>query len=347
MMTTAFEATAIMPIKRFATALSYGMALGMSLMVTSGFADDTEVFYAQIVDNTSEASNSPNVLFVLDDSPSMLDHDEGQEGSRLLRMRQAMKQILTQVEDNLNVGVMTLSGLEGGGMVRYPVTPIGQSVCDDGSCNAVNLFMGIDKDSNDVVQSVSTGTVTLDGEELTIGRANGGTGEEQIVGLRFEELGIPQGAVITSAYFRLSVATPYEGNGAITVRGEATDSAEVFTTSNANLSERESTDASVRYLQGDWREGESYASRNVKSIIQEIVDRPGWCGGNDMAFLLNASDSRSMLSSEGVSSRGDGNTATLRLTYDATGLAEGEGCMLQTEVLPGQQFGLNDAQQFF
>ena len=328
-------------VRRQATAFCCGVAL--SLMAISGFADDTEVFYGQITTNAADADNAPNVLFVLDNSESMRAFDDGQEGTRLTRLRLAMDEILTQV-DNVNIGLMTLNGSDGGGPVRYPVTPIGQSVCDDGGCDEVLVYSQIDGDTDDVFQSVSSGDVTTDSTGLTIGRPTGGGQNTQIVGLRFTEVGIPQGAVITGAVLEVDAQESNNSSSSITVWADDSESADAFSTSNGDLTNRVRTDATVSYDPGRWTAGETYESADLSSVIQEVVNRDDWCGGNDMALLLSGTNPRTFLSQEGVAELGAGDTATLRLTYDASALSEGEGCVFQTDVYQ-VTFKRRDAQE--
>ena len=316
-----------------ATAFIYGAALSLALVCTSGFADDIEVFYSQTATDSTDATNTPNVLFVLDNSSSMLNSDGGQEGTRMHRLRLAMDEILTQVE-NVNIGIVTLSGQEGGGPVRYPITPIDQSVCDDDGCDEVFMSMQIDEADNDVVQSVRLGTLTFDAEELTTGYADGGTGELQIAGLRFEGVGIPQGARISNAVIKLQAQASYPGTGTINVYADDSESAEPFSAVDYDLTDRGESN-STRYDVGPWTAGETYESDDLSRVFQDVVDRSDWCGGNDIALILQASDSRSFLSQEGAAARNgvdsDYNAAILQLTYDVSELAEGEGCVYQTE----------------
>lgn len=36
---------------------------------------------------------------------------------------------------------------------------------------------------------------------------------------------------------------------------------------------------------GSWLSGQSYETRNLKTIVQNIVNRPGWSSGNSRAFV--------------------------------------------------------------
>ena len=318
-------------IKRHIVAFTYGVTIAAGSVVTSTSADDTEVFYGQVSTDVSSPSNSPNVMFVVDDSMSMLSSDRNQTGSRLSRLRTAMYEIFSEMED-VNIGVMSLSGLEGGGPVRYPVTPIDQPVCYAGECDEVMVFSTIDDVDNDTEQFITNGNMAAGGNNLSIGGSETPSGADQIVGLRFEEIGIPQGARITSAVLEMHAQYSDSGNGTITVRADDSDNAEAFTTGRNNLSDRDETSSEVTYNPGRWTSGEDYETADLSAVVQEVVNRPGWCGGNDLAFLLTGTDSRSAMSLERVNNYAQGKPVSLRISYDSTEIPEGQGCTYQTLV---------------
>ena len=329
--------------RRYVKSVVGGLGLGILMVVSSTSADDTEVFFGQVTTDSSVASNASNVLFILDDSLSMLSSDSGQVGSRLFRLRQAMDTILSQVA-NVNIGVVTLNGDDGGGPVRYPVTPIDKPVCDGNGCDEVVVYAQVDRNENDAAQSLSNGNMIVGTDELTIGFNSNTPSEQQIVGLRFEELGIPQGAVITSAVLEMDATQTNTGGGTLSIWADDSDSAAPFSSADYNLTGRTSTTETVSFNTGAWMDGNTYESEDLSNIIQELVDRPGWCGGGDVALMLGGTNSHSVLSQEGVTSVGDGQTPTLRVSYDSTGLLDGEGCVQQTLVYQVQGGG-NDAQQ--
>ena len=115
-------------------------------------------------------------------------------------------------------------------------------------------------------------------------------------GLRFCNVTIPQGSTINIAYLTFQCK---EEDDAIVVRskivGEATDDAAVFPTL-ANYQARRGTEvggannnnrtvAEVLWDNiGAWVVGEYYDSPEIKTIIQEIVNRAGWVFDNSMVI---------------------------------------------------------------
>ncbi|MBN1198252.1 MAG: T9SS type A sorting domain-containing protein [Bacteroidales bacterium] len=107
-------------------------------------------------------------------------------------------------------------------------------------------------------------------------------------GFRFQNIFIPAGATIDSAYI---VFCSHEGKSAedtakITIYGEASDNPETFDLDHL-ITDRPSTAASVYWqVQEEWGLWEFYHTPELKSIIQEIIDRPGWAYGNALALIM-------------------------------------------------------------
>jgi len=143
----------------------------LSALVSSVFlapivsADDTEIFFGQSAD---AFNTNPNVLFVLDTSGSMAWFDDGIEGSRMDRLKAAMR-ILLQESSSFNVGLMGFQGSNRGGSIRYPIGDLeGDSgnLCPDGICEDERVVVKPSSSSDDATQNDDTGVVTLNALEL-------------------------------------------------------------------------------------------------------------------------------------------------------------------------------------
>jgi hypothetical protein len=109
-------------------------------------------------------------------------------------------------------------------------------------------------------------------------------------GLRYTTVDIPPGSSITSAFIQFNVKEVGD-NGALTVTfwGDDADSAAAFTTTPFNITDRTRTTASVDWVMDAWEnvsdEGAAQLSPDLKEIIQEIIDRPGWAENNDLVLI--------------------------------------------------------------
>ncbi|HEX6811553.1 MAG TPA: hypothetical protein VF384_08015, partial [Planctomycetota bacterium] len=120
--------------------------------------------------------------------------------------------------------------------------------------------------------------------------------ENQTVGLRFQNVAIPVGSFVTSAYVQFTTdetsTTPTE----LTIAGHATDNAPTFTATAGNISSRPRTTATVAWAPASWtvgnEAGPNQRTPNLRSIVQEITNRAGWGSGNAIAFVITGTGSR-------------------------------------------------------
>jgi hypothetical protein len=124
-------------------------------------------------------------------------------------------------------------------------------------------------------------------------------------GMRFQNIAVPQGATIDTAtvIFVCALSNSYTtANTRFT--GEDADDAAAFS-DLADYQARRGTvvgganNNNITSAQVDWDNiatwvaGTSYPSPELKSIVQEIVNRTGWASGNDMVIFWDDHDGRS------------------------------------------------------
>jgi hypothetical protein len=115
-------------------------------------------------------------------------------------------------------------------------------------------------------------------------------------GMHFQNVTIPQGAVINSAYLILTCSNAQSGTVCNTeISAEDTDNATAFSTaSDFDTRYASRTTAQVNWDGlGAWTANTEYTSPDIKSVIQEIVDRPGWASGNAIAIFWEDFDNES------------------------------------------------------
>jgi len=105
-------------------------------------------------------------------------------------------------------------------------------------------------------------------------------------GMRFQDVPIPQGATIENAYLMLRAGNTRNNDDVNSViSGEDEDTTVAFT-DYADYSARSHTAATVNWnVIPHWNVATWYNSPDIKTIIQEIVDRGGWASGNDMVIF--------------------------------------------------------------
>lgn len=324
--------TGLIPNKFGTTLIASAMAI---LCCGPSFADDTEVFFGQVDRNQN---NQPNVLFVLDTSGSMNNRDAQVAGNetRLERMQEAMTTILNQ-SDNVNVGIMRLNGSNGGGSVLYPITPIDEEICESNNCGDVQVISKISADEDDAEQR-GNGSSTTGGNTLSIQT----TDPNRHIGLRFNNLDIPQGATITSATigFVARNGTPVDGTETVTIAVEDSNNAEAFSGNDFDISSR-TLNTTATWQPGAWADGELYDTTDISNLVQQVVTRGDWCGGNAMAFSIQGDALREMVSYDASPS----DAPVLKVTYDSTSIPVGGGCSVKYAVSTVDG-SFNDAEEF-
>ncbi|MCO7222869.1 pilus assembly protein [Pleionea sp. CnH1-48] len=290
-------------------------------LATTGtaFAEDTEIFFS----NQQQTTTTPNILFIFDTSGSMSYVASGSSTneSRINIMRNVLLEYLDTV-NNVNIGLARFS--VPGGPILQPVVGVSQPA-------APVITTNVSGSSNDATQTLSNGVMSLTSRDLDLTT-------NSMAGIRFTGVNVPQGATITSATLTFSTRSDSSGAASFTITGQDSDNASEFTWNNSDLTSRAKTSASETWTPGDWEapgtdvNGDplppnAYTSTNVRSIVQEIVDRNGWCGDNSMAFFVNASTGfRRALSYDGDTVY----TPKLTIEYDSTLPPGASGCFVRS-----------------
>ena len=172
----------------------------------------------------------------------------------------------------------------------------------------ITVNAGIALGENDAEQS-ATGVVALTSADLEL--VNDGALGNQTVGLRFERLAVPFGAIISSASIQFTADEAQNEVAALTIRAQAADNAPMFTTAANNLGARSLTAASAAWAPPAWTVGDTWQSPDLTALVGEVVSRPGWAQGNSIAFLITGTGHRTADAAEKVG----GLAPVLSVTY--------------------------------
>ena len=139
----------------------------------------------------------------------------------------------------------------------------------------------------------------------------------QTVGLRFQDITIPQSSTILKASIEFTAEESDGDTTSLTFRGQDIAVAPTFALTARDISTRTVTTASVDWnpVQA-WDASDTYQTPDLSSVIQEIVDRGDWSAGNPLAFVITGSGKREAISYDGALSGGDETLAPhLKVTY--------------------------------
>jgi hypothetical protein len=155
---------------------------------------------------------------------------------------------------------------------------------------------------SDDAEESSSGSMSLTSSDLELVN----DGNDQRVGVRFTGVAIPQGATIATAYIQFQADETQSETTNLLLQGQAIDNAPTFTSSSGNVSSRARTAASASWGPAAWgtvgEAGANQRTPELKTIVQEIVNRSGWTGGNAIAFIMTGTGHRTAVAYEGSSS---------------------------------------------
>ncbi len=294
-----------MSIKRITSSVS--AFLFTILISMSAMGDDLEIYLG--TGGTSNTYN-PNVLFIMDTSGSMGAKDDTDE-TRMLRVQNALKTALGSAT-NINAGLMRFSDY--GGPILFPIRGIDSPITPE---IVIPITLGTD-DAYEIVNSV---TISSHQIELTKGT------DTVLTGLRYQRLRIPRGAVITSARVRFTSSTLNTSDATLSFKAEAVGDSTTFASVASDISNRSTTSAEVIWNSDNNfpLSSESVLSPDISAVLQEVINRGDWCGGNSLNLIIEGT-SVSTSSARQASSleSGNGITPQLIVTYDET---TATGCM--------------------
>lgn len=122
---------------------------------------------------------------------------------------------------------------------------------------------------------------------IWIGNGNG----PSFTGLRFNNLAIPRGATITSAYLSFYTTSSQWIRVSLQIAGDAADNSPTFSSTN-RPSARVLTAARVNHRSDlFWGANNWYNFNDMSGVVQEIVNRPGWQSGNSLSIILRGTGS--------------------------------------------------------
>ena len=197
------------------------------------------------------------------------------------------------------------------GLVDFPNDPGCLSEADDDEIDElpITTISSIISQSSDDAEEQSSGLMSLTSSDLEMvyDRSN------QVVGMRFQNIEIPQAAIITNAYIEFETDEANSVTTNLEFFAQDTDNAQTFSKSSYDISSRVKTSASVQWNNVPvWNSvSEKHRSPDISRVIQQVVDRLGWLSGNSIVIIVTGSGERTAEAYDGESQ----NAALLVIEY--------------------------------
>ncbi len=184
--------------------------------------------------------------------------------------------------------------------------------------NSSSIVVEIANDNDDVEERESNGSLYFNSSDIEM--CYDGNRGHQHVGLRFQDVDIPQGATVTNAYIEFRADESNSQDITLTIAGDDDDDSPDWS-GNYNVSNRVQTTAKTTWNPEAWTADTTYNSDGISAIIEEIVSRTGWVSGNSLSLIIynNGTDT-----DKRVADSYDGNwPAKLYIDYGLPGLWTG------------------------
>ena len=150
-------------------------------------------------------------------------------------------------------------------------------------------------DSGDDVEEhlLENGNIDSGSSDLEMPYDDGGfPGDPQLIGIRFQNVGIPAGVTIESAYIQFTADNEnLTGNTVnLAIWGWKEPNPKRFGSAAYIISTAPRTSAVAKWSNlPDWTSGQAnLASRtsDISNVIEELVNQAGWVSGNSIAFII-------------------------------------------------------------
>jgi hypothetical protein len=175
--------------------------------------------------------------------------------------------------------------------------------------------------SDDAEEAVNTGNSNWnDSSDLELIDDDADNGGRQFIGLNFRYIIIPPGANIDSAYIEFVCDETKDGtaDAYLLIWGHLTPNPDGFEAPFV-ISDRPKTVAKVSWEPEPWTAvGQVSQTVDISSIIQELIDQPGWAAGNAIEIIVGEDTSKPAFTGSRCAESYDGSASQaplLHITY--------------------------------
>ena len=168
------------------------------------------------------------------------------------------------------------------------------------------LSVQINSSSDDAEEEAGSGAMYTNSSDLEL-VFDDFVNDNQYIGLRFNGLSIPQGAIIANAFIQFTVDELKANDPSVLeIWVEDDVNPMTYSTSNGDISNRMYVEDSVIWHPGSWNNvgDQGYAQRtpSIARLVQAIVSKGSWTSGNSMAFGIAGTGTRTAEAYDGSSS---------------------------------------------
>ncbi len=198
----------------------------------------------------------------------------------------------------------------------------------------------VQTENDDAEEYTSDSTMYLGSSDLEMAFESGSN--EQIVGIRFDGIAIPQGATITNAYIEFEAKANNSGACALNIWAEKDINSQGFSDIDANISSRNTTTNSVTWTPSAWTDNNFYTTPSLVSLVSELNSMTGWNENSAVTFIISGTGER-----EAWSAQESGTAPRLVVEFDNPYLGNRYFIVLsESEMLTGANITLPSSEYY-
>ena len=193
-------------------------------------------------------------------------------------------------------------------------------VVDPGDLFPDNKYFIMDA-VDDGEEDIDDGYNSLGSSDLDMGVDGSDT---VITGLRFSNILVAPGETVSSASIQFTSDGSSSDTVSLKIEGEKIADSPFFTESDSIFAYRTMTTANVSWSPPDWAAdtaGAEQKTPDLATIVQEIIDLPGWASGNHMTFFISLIDGEAKRPAFSKTAQNDsGTSAVLEILTGSTAI---------------------------
>jgi hypothetical protein len=142
---------------------------------------------------------------------------------------------------------------------------------------------------------------------------------DQYVGLKFRNIEIPEGVLVTNAYIQFTAEK--ESNDMTSmghIFGELAPNPADFSSTDFDISTRSKTNNSIDWTIPVWNSygaGPDQATPDISTILNEIISQENWTSGNDVVFIFEPDSEELDSDHEAISTDDESESVSLHFEY--------------------------------
>ena len=160
----------------------------------------------------------------------------------------------------------------------------------------------------------------------------------QKVGLRFQNVRVPRGATVTTAYVTFTSGVRSSTPTSLEIKAIASGDTAPFQVQQNDISSRTTTSSitwnasSTDNPMTTWETGTTYRTPELKTIVQPVINQSttdnAWCGGNSLGFVISSSSLSSLRNALSYDSN-PSSAPTLHIEFSSSSVPQ-NACIQQT-----------------